>query len=285
MRRRPFALVIGIISTALGCHGAASRSGSGGSTSTGTSGSRGTTSSIPGTGGSGGSGVAPIAGLRLFYTDLISGPNSGGQSGKGAFVTVWGNGFGDAQGSSTVTIGGGAADNYPIWTNGRITFQLGAAAQTGDIVMHISGKGDSNGVPFTVRAGNVYFVTASGNDGQNGSYATPWATIVHAKASLSPGDVAYLGTHAGDSVSQTTVENYDAALSMDANDASNSGTADAPKALITYPGATATVGAETGIERALLTPGITGTFDFWVIAGLTLRGQSMGIDLENAPDG
>jgi hypothetical protein len=297
MRCVPLVVVTGALAATLGCHGTGSQAtmGAGGSGAAGSGSSSGTTASTTGTGtgggsastttGSGGSGPAPIAGLRLFFTDLVSGPNSGGQAGKGAFVTVYGNGFGDAQGASTVTVGGGAADNYPVWTNGRITFQLGAAAQTGDVVVHVSGKGDSNALPFTVRAGNIYFVSASGKDGQDGSYASPWATIVHAKTSLMPGDIAYLGAHAGDSVSQTTVENYNAALSMDANDASNSGTADAPKALVVYPGATATVGAETGIERALLTPAISGTFDFWVIAGLTLRGESMGIDLENAPDG
>ena len=58
-------------------------------------------------------GTAPIAGVRALFTDLLSGPNSGGQDGKGAFVTVYGNGFGAIKGS--VTIGGGAADNLPIW--------------------------------------------------------------------------------------------------------------------------------------------------------------------------
>jgi len=67
-----------------------------------------------GTGGAGGSGPGPVAGAALFFSDLTSGPNQGGQNDKGAFVTVWGNGFGDAQGASTVTIGGGAADNYPV---------------------------------------------------------------------------------------------------------------------------------------------------------------------------
>jgi len=227
------------------------------------------------------SGPAPIAGLRAFFTDLISGPNTGGQNGKGAFVTIWGNGFGAAQGSSTITVGGGAVDNYPVWTSTKITFQLGAAAASGDVVVHVSGKGDSNALPFTVRAGNIFFVTTSGDDGHDGSYATPWKTIVHAKKNLQPGDIAYLG----DGVSQTTQENYNAALSMDANDASNSGTASMPKALVAYPGAKVTVGAESGLERGILTPGITGTFDYWVISQLVLRGETEAIDLEGGAVG
>jgi len=230
-------------------------------------------------------GPSPIAGSRLFFSDLTSGPNSGGQAGKGAFVTVWGNGFGATRGASTVTIGDGGADNYPIWTDTKIAFQLGAAAATGDIVVHVDGKGDSNALPFTVRAGNVYFVTSSGSDQASGAFASPWKTIVHAKTSLAPGDVAYLGTSATDQVSQTTLENYNAALSMDANDASNSGTADMPKALVAYPGATATIGVESGIERGILTPAITGTFDYWVISQLVLRGEVEAIDLEGGAAG
>ena len=114
-------------------------------------------------------GPAPINGLRVFFSDLESGPNGGGQNGKGAFVTIWGNGFGATQGSSTVSIGGGAADNYPTWTSTKITFQLGAAAKTGDVVVHVSGKGDSNALPFTVRSGNVFFVMTSGDDTHDGS--------------------------------------------------------------------------------------------------------------------
>ena len=180
--------------------------GSGGSGgNTGISGSAGTGAAAgiggnAGNLGSAGSGPAPIAGAALFFSDLTSGPNQGGQNGKGAFVTVWGNGFGDTQGTSTVTIGGGAADNYPIWTATRVTFQLGGAAASGTIVVHVAGKGDSGELPFTVRAGNIYFVTASGSDAAAGSFAAPWKTIPKAKNPIAAGDIAYLGVSAGDAV-------------------------------------------------------------------------------------
>ena len=35
---------------------------------------------------------------RLFYSDLESGPNTGGQNNNGAFVTLWGKGFGSSSG-------------------------------------------------------------------------------------------------------------------------------------------------------------------------------------------
>ena len=40
----------------------------------------------------------------IFFTDLQSGPNTGGQNNNGVFVTIFGTGFGATQGSSTVTI-------------------------------------------------------------------------------------------------------------------------------------------------------------------------------------
>src|SRR5215831_18291556 len=141
--------------------GAKATGGSGGQAGASAAGGSGGQAGAKATGGSGGQ-AAPIAGSALFFSDLVSGPNQGGQNDKGAFVTVWGNGLGDARGASTVTVGGGAVDNYPIWTGTKITFQLGAAAQSGNIVVHVAGKTDSNGLPFTVRAGNIYFVTATG---------------------------------------------------------------------------------------------------------------------------
>jgi hypothetical protein len=238
--------------------------------------------------GGGGGGPGPIAGAALYFTDLISGPNQGGQNDKGAFVTVWGNGFGASRGTSTVTIGGGAADNYPVWSSGKITFQLGASAASGNIVVHVAGKADSNGLPFTVRAGNIYFVTATGSDSAAGTFAAPWKTIPNAKNTIAAGDIAYLGVAAGDAVSQTsldTTSSYKCALGMSANDGGNSGTAAAPKALVAYPGATATVGATSGLERGILTPGISGNFDYWVISQLTLRGETEALDFEGPATG
>src|SRR5438270_4989764 len=101
---------------------------------------------------------AQTAPPRIFFSDLESGPNSGGQNNKGVWVTLWGKGFGAAQGTSTVTVGGGAADNYPLWSDTRIIFQLGAGAATGNLAVNVPGVGSSNGLPFTVRAGNIFFV-------------------------------------------------------------------------------------------------------------------------------
>jgi hypothetical protein len=261
-------------------NGPSSTAGPGGSSSTQSSTSSASSASS--------SGTASTAGLRLFFSDLESGPSSGGENGKGAYVTLYGVGFGASRGSSTVTIGGGAADNYPLWTDTKITFQLGAAAATGDMVVVVPPTGSSNALPFTVRAGNIYFVTSTGDDKAAGTFAAPWATIPQAKNKIAAGDIAYIGTKAGDSVSQTTVDAsspYKCALGMSTNDGTNAGTAAAPKALVVYPGATGTIGVESGIERGLLVPAISGTFDYWVIAGFTLRGETEALELEGPANG
>src|SRR6202012_4888346 len=97
---------------------------------------------------------------------------------------------------------------------------------------------------FTVRTGSIFFVTGSGDDTADGSFAKPWKTIPHAKNSLMPGDIAYLGASAGDTLAQTTLDptsSYKCALGMSFDDGTNTGTATAPKALVGYPGAVVTI--------------------------------------------
>jgi hypothetical protein len=238
---------------------------------------------------------------RIFFSDLESGPNIGGQKNHGAWVTIWGKGFGVERGASTVTIGGGAAAEYPIWTDTRITFQLGPSAKTGDIVVSVREKAaragsnagssggpssknvpgtaaprsGSNGLPFTVRPGKIYFVAANGGDFRNGSFASPWKTILHAKDRMSAGDVTYIR----DGVAQTTEDSYTAYLSMDSNGGSNSGKPGAPKALVAYPGARVTIGKAHGLDYGIRTPNIAAREDWWVISQLHIVGGKQAIDM------
>jgi hypothetical protein len=211
----------------------------------------------------------------LFFSDLVSGPNSGGQGNEGVWVTIWGKGFGATQGASTVTIGGGAAGNYTLWSDTKITFQLGPAAATGNIVVNVPGVGSSHGLPFTVRPGNIFFVATNGNDSNAGSFSAPWKTILKAKNTISAGDTAYLE----DGVSQTSQDNFTAYVSMDNNGNSNSGTAAAPKALVAYPGATVTIGVAGGLQYGLRTPNIGTNEDFWVISQLHIFGGTQAMDV------
>jgi hypothetical protein len=218
---------------------------------------------------------AQTAPPRIFFSDLESGPKSGGQNNNGVWVTIWGKGFGATQGTSTVTVGAGAVASYPLWSDGKIIFQLGAGATTGNIVVNVPGVGSSNGLPFTVRAGNIFFVATTGNDANTGTLASPWKTIVKAKNTIAAGDTAYIQ----DGVAQTSEDNFTAYLSMDNQGSSNSGTATAPKALIAYPNATATVGVAGGLHYGIRTPNIGTDEDYWVISQLHIIGGTQAMDL------
>jgi hypothetical protein len=207
----------------------------------------------------------------VFYSDLDSGPGSGGPSGGGAIVNVYGKGFGASQGSSFVSIGGAQALAYLQWSDTNVAFQLGGSAATGNLTV-TTPNGTSNGVPFTVRAGNIYFVSTSGNDNNAGSYSAPWATLLHARDSMQPGDITY----ALNGVSQTTDDDsgWNACLTLDGS-AGQSGTAGLPMAMVAYPGATATIGnvnftAGGGCDSGIRAKG--NGENYWTFAGFVLRG-------------
>ncbi len=180
-------------------------------------------------------------GPRLLFTDIESGPSTGGEDDLGAFVTIYGEGFGAAQGSSTVTIGGHPVASVASWGEDnaprsldRIVVQPGPGASSGDIVVTVGGQ-SSNALPFTVRPGNVYFVSqARGNDANPGSYAQPWATVFRPRQTLVAGDIVYLegGTF---SELDPAMPGWDTLLFLDTSQCA-SGTAAAPVAYLGYPG-------------------------------------------------
>src|SRR5437899_3203832 len=210
---------------------------------------------------------------RIFFSDLESGPNTGGQNGKGAFVTIYGRNFGATRGTSTATVGGGAVDNCPLWTDTKVACQLGPAAQTGNIVINVGGQA-SNGVPFTVRPGNIYFVSPPGSDTNPGTFAGPFRTPVKGKNALAPGDILYLM----DGISTSVIDNFGAVLNL-----RSSGAPGLPKAIVAYPGASVTLGSDATPQRAVYAPAVAGgPWAWWVIAGLTLRASDSALEMVGA---
>ncbi len=209
-----------------------------------------------------------------FYTDLESGPNSGGENSAGAYVTIYGKGFGAVRGGSQVTVGGGAVAAYPVWSDAKITIQLGSATATGSIVIATL-AGTSTPLPFTVRAGNIYFVSSSGSDSGTGAFASPWRTLPFAVRAIHTGDIIY----GMNGVSQTTDdgEGWNAAMTFRNEWCSGSGY---PRALIAYPGARVTVGATTSSLHSIRTTDSSAgggpCAGNWVFAGLTLLSSSAG---------
>jgi hypothetical protein len=220
---------------------------------------------------------AEPGGPRLFFTDLESGPATGGEDGLGVFVTLYGEGFGAQRGDSTVTLGGQEVAAYPQWgeNNGpargldSIVVQIGPDNPSGDLVVTVEGV-PSNPLPFEVRPGGVFFISPSGSDDADGAFASPWATVPHARSSLRPGDTVYLM----DGVAQTTEDNATASLALEAG-----GEPGRPLAFVAYPGAHPVIGTPD-IEFGTRIPNNPDTFaSHWVFAGLTLRGLVTALDL------
>ncbi|MHC1768194.1 MAG: choice-of-anchor Q domain-containing protein [Verrucomicrobiia bacterium] len=216
-------------------------------------------------------------GPRLFFTDLESGPNSGGQDNLGCFITLWGEGFGTARGDSQVYIGGQEVGRYVEWgqDNGgarsldMIVVQPGTKAASGNIEVVVNGQ-RSNPLPFTVRPGRILFVATTGNDANPGDFQSPWRTVTQAKNRLAPGDLAYVM----DGVTRTNEETWSAALAID-----NGGVPGAPKALLAYPGARVVIGAtnlQYGIRVIDPEEGPPGD---WVFSKLVLRAQEVALEV------
>jgi trimeric autotransporter adhesin len=236
----------------------------------------------------------------VFFTDLSSGPNSGGDSQggfSGVYVTLYGNYFGSSQGSSTVTWNGlnclrvvpptGAYTGWGMsymWYQ-KIIVQLGTGctAGAGNFVVTVNGVASIspsvvvngaayNGSLFTVRSGNIYCVASTGADSGAGTFAAGcWKTLVYSKNRTSPaltsGDIIYAKT----GTDQTSSEAFLASFSVTAGPFSPS------VAFVTYPGSTVTIGTNGNsgsVQYGIRNPSIGGTPSGYVFAGFSIRGPS-----------
>ena len=234
--------------------------------------------------------VANAAESVLCFSDLASGPRTsnsdtslGQTAGEdGAIVTVWGNNLGNAQADSKVFANGtparihswgnatAPADLYVRQRMQMVSFQINHAAKDGlgEIYVTVDGK-KSNPLPFTVRAGRIYFVKPTGSDAATGDWDTPWKTIPHAVKKMAPGDIVYVC----DGVSQTVTTDYNAAVNLGSD-----GEPGKPKALVAYPGAKCLIGSET-IERGFghWVSGKGHTADHWTLAKFTVTAKTSAI--------
>lgn len=217
----------------------------------------------------------PVDQPKIFFSDLESGPNTGGENNAGAFVTIYGVGFGAQQGDSSVTIGAGKAAKYPIWTDTKIAMQLGSAASTGEIKVTRGGK-VSNALPFKVRAGRIFFIGPNGKDGGSGAFNSPWKNFTKSRDSMKDGDITY----ALDGASQGGEDQYGGRATMSIGAKYCSANAE-PRAMVGYPGAKATLGSIDGPDmgvRNLNISDLGGECDGgWIFANLQLRAKEAAL--------
>ncbi len=229
----------------------------------------------------------PTAGIgpRLFFTDLESGPNTGGQDNLGAFVAVYGEGLGAQRGTSTVTVGGREVARYVIWgeNNGarqmdKLVVQLGPAAASGNLVVTVNGRA-SNPLPFTVRSGQIFFVAPdapSASDANPGTFTQPFGTIYRPREVMQAGDIVYIR---GGRIrtSDPVGPGWDTILMLDPDTGSAAGTADRPIAYVGYPGESPVLGDRAARRGILLSTGPSQSY--YVLANLTLTEASDPVSL------
>ena len=127
----------------------------------------------------------------VIYTDILSGPNTGGENGKGIYLSIFGKNFGSTGVGTNIKvfINNVEVDNYRYLgpSKGRpdiqqITVQVGAiSSPTPGIALPIRvvSQGISSNVDqtFTVLPGNIYFVAKTGADTNAGTFASPYRTV------------------------------------------------------------------------------------------------------------
>jgi len=129
----------------------------------------------------------------VLYTDIASGPSSGGENDKGIYLSVFGKHFGNSGlGTTTrVYVGDAEVDEYRSLgiSRGRvdiqqITAQVGALGkpQPGvplPIKVVVDGRASNTDLTFTVNPGKIYFVAndGTGSDTNTGTFMSPYRTV------------------------------------------------------------------------------------------------------------
>jgi hypothetical protein len=134
--------------------------------------------------------VRPI----VLYTDIASGPTTGGENNKGAYLSIFGKNFGASLPAIKVFINDVEVDNYRYVgpSKGRadieqVTVQIGSLGSSTPqvplpIKVVVNGSASNTDVKFTVSPGKIYFVdNVNGVDTANitsgGGFIDPFKTV------------------------------------------------------------------------------------------------------------
>jgi hypothetical protein len=128
----------------------------------------------------------------VLYTDILSGPNEGGENNKGAYLSIFGRNFGSAGLGSRVKvfIGDAEVDNYRYLGRAKglpdvqqLTVQIGSLGQPARgvrmaVKVIVDGVSSNSEHTFMVNPGTIFFVSPSGSDFRgDGSFAKPYRTV------------------------------------------------------------------------------------------------------------
>jgi hypothetical protein len=218
-------------------------------------------------------GVCARAAPVLFFSDLESAPVN-------AFVTVYGANLGATPGTLLV---GNTPAKILTWTDTAVEVQL-APGSGRDITGKNAASERSNSLPFTTRAGNIYFVSqSSGDDDNDGKAATPqgdsgpWRSFEPIKKNITPGDIVYVRSGR---YSDILDKSYKTVLLLRGK---NSGAPGKPIALAAYPGEAPVIGdnGPQGTSRGIvLLQGVTD----WTFAKLRITAKGSGIRFGDSKD-
>ncbi len=230
------------------------------------------------------------SGPLIFYTDVTSGPNSGGEHNDGSYLTIFGVHFGATRGTSTVTIDGRPVSQYILWSDTKIGVQIGHVS-SGPIVVSVRGFESNSDKTFKVRSGHIYYIGPAVDNSTPGncstleaanSYSTPWGLTNYAskiEANYNPSAMRTPYTYyncisPGDTLVFLNGVNYPyfdgrgwhAALTPDKPGTTSSTFI----TIMARPGATATLGGEGWASDGIRN---TGASTYTVYSGLTLVGS------------
>lgn len=114
---------------------------------------------------------AAVGAPVVAYTDIIAGPNSGGEDNNGAYLSMFGKNFGSDITKIKVYVGGGEVARYMYIgpSLGRpdiqqISVQLGPATSSGAIKVMVDDIESNTDKNFTIRAGKFFFLSKTGNN-------------------------------------------------------------------------------------------------------------------------
>ncbi|MCG8382045.1 MAG: hypothetical protein MJA28_07500 [Gammaproteobacteria bacterium] len=205
----------------------------------------------------------PVNNGNIAFTDLISGPADGlGDGlGQGAIVTVWG-WFGATQGDSRIeycdsfnncfqgyvyywknadgTLPSGPANLYASFQLQEVAFSIPGNAPQGAGEIRVTVGDNMSSIPFTIREGAIFHVNSTGNNNNEGSFDSPFATVSHAVNNTPAGSTIYVHDV------ETLADGNDRAIYKKANTPDS--TLAAQYSIVSYPGFQAEFKAPQGIQ-------------------------------------